>query len=147
MTRIVLLDSGPLGMVAHPKINRKVANWLRDLLRSGAIVLVPEICDYEVRRELLRGKKTASIERLDELKVTLGYLPITTEAMLLAAQFWAEARLDGRPTAKDEALDGDVILAGQAATIADDDEKPTIATTNVKHLSRFAQAAIWDQIT
>jgi predicted nucleic acid-binding protein len=147
MSRTILLDSGPLGMVSHPKINPRVADWLRNLLTSGAIVLIPEICDYEVRRELLRANKSASIERLDELKETLGYLPITTEAMLLACDFWAEARRGGRPTSKDEALDADVILAGQAATIADDDEKPTIATTNLKHLSRFAKAALWDQIT
>lgn len=147
MSRTILLDAGPLGMVAHPKINPKVAAWLRDLLASGAIVLVPEICDYEVRRELLRTNKAASIERLDELKETLGYLPITTEAMLLAAQYWAEARLGGRPTSKDDALDADVILAGQAATISDDADKPTIATTNVKHLARFAHAVHWDQIT
>lgn len=91
MNRIVLLDPGPLSMVAHPKINRKVADWLRDLLASGATVLIPEICDYEVRRELLRANKATSIERLDDLKEAIGYLPITTEAMLLAARFWAEA--------------------------------------------------------
>ena len=66
--------------------------------------------------------------------------------MLLAARFWAEARSGGRPTAKNEALDADVILAGQAATITGGDDKPIIATTNVKHLARFAQASIWDQI-
>ena len=145
MSKLVLLDSGPLGMVSHPKVNRKVADWLKNLLRSGATVLVPEICDYEVRRELIRAKKTSSIERLDELKATLGFIPITSEAMLLAAQFWADARLLGRPTSKDESLDADVILAAQAATLSDDPET-IIATTNLKHLSRFAQASIWDQI-
>jgi predicted nucleic acid-binding protein len=97
--------------------------------------------------ELLRANTIRSIERLDDLKETLGYLPITTEAILLAAQFWAEARFGGRPTAKDEALDADVILAGQVATIANGDDKPIIATTNVKHLARFAEASVWDQIT
>lgn len=141
-----MLDSGPLGMVSHPKINAKAGAWLQNLLNSGAIVVIPEICDYEVRRELLRANKVASIERLDDLKETLSYLPITTEAMLLAAQFWADARIGGRPTAKDDAIDADVILAGQAATVSDDGDKPIIATTNTKHLSRFADARIWDQI-
>lgn len=27
-------------MVAHPKINRKVATWLRNLLNSGVTVLI-----------------------------------------------------------------------------------------------------------
>jgi hypothetical protein len=86
------------------------------------------------------------IKRLDELKRTMGYVPITTEAMLKAADFWAAARSGGRQTAKDEALDGDVILAGQAATLDVGADEIVIATTNVKHLSRFARAEIWSDI-
>ena len=62
------------------------------LLDSGRRILVPEIADYEVRRELIRAGKTKGLARLDELKMTLGYLPITTAAMLKAAEFWAYAR-------------------------------------------------------
>ncbi len=99
-----------------------------------------------MRRELLRAQKAKSIERLDELKATMGYVPLTTEAMLRAAEFWAEARREGRPTAGAEALDGDVILAGQAATLDLDADEVLIATTNTKHLSRFARAELWDRI-
>lgn len=51
------------------------------------------------------------IRRLDELKSLFSYRPITTETMLLAAEFWAQARNGGTPTADPKALDGDVILA------------------------------------
>jgi toxin FitB len=146
MSKVVLLDTGPLGMVSHPRPNRDVIEWVRNLLFSGAEVLVPEIADYEVRRELLRAKKFKGITRLDELKRTMGYVPITTEAMLKAADFWAAARTGGRATAKDEALDGDVILAGQAATLDVGSDELVIATTNVKHLSRFARAEMWSHI-
>jgi hypothetical protein len=44
--------------------------WLQHLLGKGALVLIPEIADYEVRRELLRAEKTASVARLDELQQT-----------------------------------------------------------------------------
>jgi len=146
MSRVVLLDTGPLGMVSHPRPNRDVVEWVRNLLLSGAEILVPEIADYEVRRELLRANKVKGIKRLDELKRTMGYVPITTEAMLKAADFWAAARTGGRATAKDEALDGDVILAGQAATLDVGSDEVVIATTNVKHLSRFAAAEMWSHI-
>lgn len=87
MPKVVLLDSGPLGMIAHPRANPEIAEWLRRQLGSGVRVVIPEIADYEVRRELLRAKKAKSIRRLDELKGVLHYLPLTTAAMLRAAEF------------------------------------------------------------
>jgi hypothetical protein len=53
--------------------------------------MIPEIADYEVRRELLRARREVGIRRLDQLKEALTYLPITTAVMLRAAQLWAEA--------------------------------------------------------
>ncbi len=144
MPKVVLLDSGPLGMVSHPRMNPAVAQWLKNLLARGVTVLVPEIADYEVRRELLRAKQATGVQRLDQLKQTLGYVPLTTDAMLKAAEFWASARNRGKHTAKDEALDGDMILAAQAATLDDDDA--LIATTNVKHLADFVEAEVWNNI-
>lgn len=73
--------------------------------------MVPEIADYEVRRELIRAKKREGIERLNALIKQLDYLAITTPAMRKAAEYWAQARRQGRPLAADAALDGDVILA------------------------------------
>jgi hypothetical protein len=43
-----------------------------------------------------------------------------------------------------QALDGDVILAGQAMTLPISDV--LIATTNVGHLSRFVPAETWQNI-
>ncbi len=65
--------------------------------------------------------------------------------MRQAAMFWAEARQQGQPTAVDPALDGDVILAAQAATLELTDV--VVATTNVRPLSRFVPAALWFDIT
>ena len=53
MGRIVVLDAGPLGLVSKPDVGRCNA-WLRMLDISGARIVVPEIADYEVRRELIR---------------------------------------------------------------------------------------------
>ena len=149
MSVVVLLDTGPLGLVSNPTAspaNDRCSHWLESMLLAGIRVVVPEIADYEVRRELLRVGKVEGIRQLDGLKVTLGYVPLTTEAMLQAAEFWAEARRRGRPTADPHALDGDVILAAQAAIIARGGDQPIIATTNAVHLSLFADARDWQAI-
>ena len=114
-------------------------------LTGGTTVLVPELADYEVRRELIRARRTAGIGRLDAFIERVGFLPITTAAMRQAATFWAEARQQGRPTAVDAALDGDVILAAQAFTL--DRTEVIVATTNPKHLSRLVAAKLWVDIT
>lgn len=147
---IVVLDSGPLGLVSNPKGQADALRcgiWLRSLLDSGVRVIHPEIADYEVRRELLRGGKVTGLRRLDVFKSTLVYLPLTTSAMLLAAEFWADTRKQGRPTAPDDALDGDVILAAQAALLRETDRRVVVATANVKHLSRFVDARHWSEIS
>ncbi len=50
MTRIVLLDSGPLGLVIGPPSKPTVVDcqeWLDDPLRADIVVRVPEIADDE----------------------------------------------------------------------------------------------------
>lgn len=141
MSKIVLLDAGPLGMISNPNatgINRDCYEWMEALVVSGFDVRVPEIADYEVRRELLRANKSEGIARLDLLKNTIGYLPITTSNMLAAAELWAQARRTGMPTADPKSLDCDVILAAQAL-----DVDGLVATDNVGHLSRFVIAKSW----
>jgi predicted nucleic acid-binding protein len=145
MAEIILLDAGPLGMASHPRPTKEILTWLAELLASGIDILVPAISDYEVRRELLRAGRTKGIRRLDELKESLGYLPITTKAMLRAAEFWAETRRRGRPTAHGQRLDADAILAGQAATLSR--QEVIVATTNPGHLARFVPAAHWQDIS
>jgi predicted nucleic acid-binding protein len=147
MARVVLLDTGPLGMVTHPRPNRDVVEWLRTLLGAGTTVLVPEIADYELRRELIRAKRTKGIARLDALEQTIGYVPLSTAAMRKAAEFWADARNRGIPTADDKSLDADMIPAAQAATYLDDQPPPLIAPTNVAHLALFADAQEWQKIS
>jgi predicted nucleic acid-binding protein len=150
MNTVVMLDTGPLGLVTNPKGSDEAMEcnrWLVSLLKKGIRVCVPEIADYELRRELLRAQKRKGLERLDALKSTICYLPISTEAMLKAAAFWAEARNKGRPTADNKALDGDMILCGQAAILAQNNDNPIIATTNVGHFSFFSDAYHWQEIS
>ncbi len=55
MTEVVLLDAGPLGMDSHPRASVAIVEWLARLVAAGIPVMIPEIADYEVRRELLRA--------------------------------------------------------------------------------------------
>jgi hypothetical protein len=149
VTTIVLLDTGPLGLLTNPRASpetRQCALWMATLLDDGAQVYIPEIADYELRRELLRANKTNGIERLDALRSAIGYVPLTTAMMWQAAAFWAWARQQGQPTADDKALDGDVILAAQARSFTRGADDVVIATTNVGHLARFAPARLWHEI-
>jgi predicted nucleic acid-binding protein len=105
---------------------------------------VPEITDYEVRRELIRAGKRGSIRRLDALAQATEYQPITTAVMRLAAELWAQARQQGRPTAGDNTIDADMILAAQALTLGV--PNVIVATTNVGHLTHFVPAELWQNI-
>lgn len=149
MSRTVLLDSGPLGLVTSPPGKKgNAANcvqWLATLLAAGARVIVPEISDYEVRRELLRLKKLKSVARLDALAAATEYLPLTTVSMRRAAELWAQARQQGQPTAGDKTIDADVILAAQCESLGD--PGAVVATTNVGHLARFIPADSWENIS
>ncbi len=135
--------------MTHPRAetNREATLWLGGLLDAGMLFRVPEISDYEVRRELPRAGKTEGIRRLERLAGQIGYLPLTTEDMRLAARFWADARNQGQPTAPDTSLDADVILAAQAVLAEEEGTNDVVvATTNPRCLSRFVDARNWREI-
>ncbi len=148
MPATVFLDTGPLSLITHPRDERREEARLRLLtfLDDGALVVLPEIADYEHRRKLLHLESLGSIRHLDALKETIGYAPLTTSVMLRAARLWAEARKRGLPTASERALDIDVILAAQALEFADNEDEVIVATMNSRHLSRFVNTREWREI-
>lgn len=149
MSRLIVLDAGPLGLLTRsPRVPeaQQCADWLEDRLAAGARVVVPEIADYEVRRELLRLGANTALHRLNQLGTRLEYLPLTTATLRRAAELWADLRRQGQPTADRHALDADVILAAQALLAAALGDTVVIATTNVGHLGRLVPAQRWDEI-
>lgn len=150
MSKIILLDAGPLGLITNPRgseASQKCVWWMEEQIRNGARVMVPEITDYEVRRELLRAGKTKGVASLNALKSQGSYLPLTTEVMLKAAELWAYARSIGKPTAGDAELDCDVILAAQGHLLQSQGHTVVVATANLRHLSLFIDARLWNDIT
>lgn len=153
---IALLDSGPLSLVTHPKggsVAQECKNWLAGLLADGHTALVPEICYYEVRRELKRselraGVPSAGLAALDSFVGDFGVVTLTSGVMRLAGEFWAQARHARFQGAPDAALDADMILCAQAQLINPNDwdmagGTVVIATGNLKHLESFAAARHW----
>jgi predicted nucleic acid-binding protein len=152
MARIILLDSTPLGLACrHRGHNRGdvCQRWLDTIRFSGILVVIPEIADYEVRRELIRRGARTTLTRLDRLAVHLAYDPLTTQIMRKAAEFWADLRRRGLPTAGDESLDADAILAAQAALLGGPRDTVTVATSNPRHVGRFPgiDAQDWPSIS
>ena len=154
MSLIVLLDSEPLGLATNPKQSTDAdacKAWLRALPHAGHLPLVPEIIDYEVRRELRLYNKIRGLRNSDSLVATPAYLPLTTAAMRLAAEYWSQLRQIGLPTADQLALDADVILCAQAASLNPaiyglTGASVVVATGNVSHLSRLVDARPWQDI-
>lgn len=148
MSAVIFLDTGPLGVLSSPLNTPTIVQargWLGELQAAGRQVIVPEITDYELRRELLRAGKKRGIKNLNQLGRRLEYLPVTTDAFRKAAELWASARKQGKPTAPDRDLDADVILAAQALTYG---APPVlIATTNLAHFIPFVPAELWENIT
>jgi predicted nucleic acid-binding protein len=136
----LILDTGVLGQVVHPRKHANVRRWLAKAVLDHD-VLVSEVCDYELRRELIRIGASRSLAKLDELGRELRYLPVTTTTWRSAARLWAVLRGAGRPTASDASLDGDVLLAAQARA-----EHAVIVTTNPKHFDTIADARTLDSL-
>ncbi len=147
MARIILLDSSPLWLLCRRRGHARgddCRRWLRPIKLAGNVVVIPEIADYEVRRELIRVGAGAGLRRLDSLTTASGYDPITTPIMRHAAEFWADLRRRGLPTAGDESLDADAILAAHAALIGNPGDTVTVATSNLRHFARFPGIDAWD---
>jgi predicted nucleic acid-binding protein len=145
----LLLDSNILAKILRPDLeeNKSAAVAILRLQEDPRFqIYVPEIIDYELRRKLLhlghrphQARKWAreALADLDEL-VSVGYVPLTTETMRLAAGIWAQTRAAGQLRGPEDSLDVDVILAAQARQAGGH-----IITTNEKHFRNIAEVFDW----
>ena len=148
---IVIIDSGVLFTLISTSKVKEVTDcqdWFYYLLSRSALVVTSAICNYEVKRELIRRKKVPELDNLNQLKALIDFLPVDESTLELAAELWAEARNKGLPTADDLSLDADVIICAQYQLLAEKypGRYVVIATNNVKHLSRFSEAKKWQEI-
>jgi predicted nucleic acid-binding protein len=147
----IMLDSSPLGVLlqkpGYPQRDR-CRDWVVRHLGAGNRLYVPEIIEYELRRELLRMNKTNSVKALEVFAdaVPNRKLLLNTADLRLAAELWAKARQQGRPTADVHALDVDVILCAQVLNSSLPQPDVVVATSNTRHLSQFVDARDWATI-
>ena len=85
----VVLDSTPLWLLT---MTRRVPDavacrqWVSDLRAAGHRIVLADIADYEVRRELLLLGATARLRRLDGYNGPFRYLDLTRDIMRRAAE-------------------------------------------------------------
>jgi len=153
MNIVVLVDTGPLWKIVDPKgeIDAKgenaVRKWIQFVKKWKISLRIPEIADYELRRELVLQNFAKNINNLNKFRQTGRFIPITSEVMLEAADLWAWVRKDkGQPTTDNKRLDGDVILAAQAIAQKEFFKQVIVVTGNPKHISLFEDFGFytWD---
>ena len=149
MSRLLLLDNNVLTHIVRPEIEEShpLISAVLPLMDDPRFTpCVPEIIDYEVRRKLLHighhrhhGRKWArdALVNLDRM-ASVYYLPLTTRAMQLAAELWAESRARGQSRATEDGLDIDVILAAQARQVGG-----CVVTFNEKHFRDLVEIFDW----
>lgn len=145
MPSIYLLDSGPLGLLAHdrPAHRGSIHAWVLNELSLGSTVYLSEVADYEVRREIKRMIQAnqlpaTRLQRLDSIAQFCKKLPMTTQMWLLASDLWATARTNGVPSAHQASLDADVLLAAQALEVGG-----TVVTKNTNHFAPHCSVLSW----
>ena len=114
---LFLIDTGPLGFASNPGRGRDAGPLLAWMEREGAegsAIVAPDVVVYEVKRELIRAGKGPGLRRLAEIVAGMQRLAIDATTWDRAAELWAEARRRGIATAKDAALDADMLIAAVA---------------------------------
>jgi predicted nucleic acid-binding protein len=152
---IIIIDSGILGQLCRPNLDREtlaLKSWFdRMLIRAN--VVSSKICDYEILRGLMLAQKQGLVADglpiLDNLHQLIDFLSVEDRILDLAADIWAAARASGQPTAGNLNLDADMIICATWQDLASHylGQEVVIVTTNIRHLSRFANAVIWQDLS
>jgi hypothetical protein len=155
---IVFIDSNTLGLISNPHTNwadkkynpdaENCQRWFANLLRRSVRFVTSDICNYEIHRGLVSSVKSGKDAPGLETNEDLEFLPVTSDVLELAANLWAEASSLGRQTSDPKNIDVDMIISAQYQMLCDDypGQRVIVATTNLKHLSIFCEAANWQDI-
>lgn len=151
---IILIDSGILGILSNPnesELNVKCENWLYEKFLRGTI-LTSQVCKYEVKRSLLLNQKRnlqlAGINKLTELENLIDFISITEEDIEIACKLWVKSIIQGIQVAPEKDINFDIMICTQWERLKKENpgREIIIATDNLRHLTRFAQAQSWQNL-
>ncbi|MGB8698079.1 MAG: hypothetical protein WCD18_01565, partial [Thermosynechococcaceae cyanobacterium] len=103
-----------------------------------------DVCDYEVRRGLtlaqMQSRGGDGIQRLDELRRVIDFLPITPDVLNRASYIWAKAQTESQLNASTTDINFDIILCSQWEFLRNEypGRRIVIATYNLRDFLRFA---------
>ncbi len=156
---IVFLDTNILGLICNKNVSfdecQQCKKWFDTLFLRGVRIVTSDLCHYEVMRGLISSsiqsaEPAPGLKSLELLKTDgfLEFLPVSTEALNLAANLWARAFTSGQTTRSEKDIDIDIIISAQYQLLKDEfpGQQVIMATTNLKHLSIFCDAANWRDI-
>ncbi len=157
---IVILDSNILGLIIAPlstnfekeegkyKQARECIYWFQNLLSRGAYVTVPDICDYEIRRELIRINSFESLDNLKGLRNVINFQELTFNVLTEAAEIWAIARNSNQPNKSIQNIDVDCIIAAHWRLLKNEypGREVIVATENIKDFQSFSDCSSWKNI-
>jgi predicted nucleic acid-binding protein len=153
---IVFLDTNILGKLTNPNQLPEAVEcqvWFERLLAKGVYLVSSELCFYELKRSLIlaanQGGINRGIKKLDDLRLFVEFFPVDRAVAELSSMLWAEARTKNTPTAKADNIDIDIMIAAHWRLLTEEfpGREVVIATTNIKHLSLFAEAREWQNIS
>lgn len=153
---IVFLDTNILGKLTNPNQLPEAVEcqvWFERLLAKGVYLVSSELCFYELKRSLIlaasQGETNRGIKKLDDLRLFVEFFPVDRAVAELSSMLWAEARTKNTPTAKADNIDIDIMITAHWRLLTEEfpGREVVIATTNIKHLSLFAEAREWQNIS
>lgn len=149
---IIILDTNILGYLTNPNSSSpeisQCQDWLYRMLSKGKSIYSSDICDYELRRELLRIDGIESVRELDELRGLITFCPIDIDDLRRAAELWSDSRNRGQPNKDQQNIDVDCILAAQCLNLRAEfpGRRVVLATTNIRDFAMVPDCELWQDI-
>ena len=155
---IIFLDTNTLNFLCNPNNlleAKECEAWFHAHYSKGVTFYSSDICDYEIRRGLfassLRSNKTSDGLSILNLRRTDGYiifLSVTNEVLDIAAELWARSSVASKNNKDAKNIDVDIIISSHCQILKEDrpGQRIVVATTNIKDLSTYCEAANWQDI-